>query len=293
MTTQAGTPVVVGVDGSARSLDAVDRAAAQAASHRRPLRVVHAMNWPTVRVMQPPGVTGAPPLPFQEQAGSLVSDAVRHAGKAVPELEVTGEVRTGPAVPVLMDESLRAYRIVIGDRGLGGFTGLLAGSVAVQMAAHGACPIVVIRGGHRLAGPVVVGVDGSSTSARALDFAAEEAALRAADLVAVHTWLTPPLVGPVGTMPLAYDPLLMAVDEHRVLAEALAGTADRYPDVPIREVAVPGSAARVLRDWSRSAQLLVVGSRGHGGFAGLLLGSVGQHLIHHAACPVAVVRTAG
>jgi nucleotide-binding universal stress UspA family protein len=285
--------VVVGVDGSARALLAVEAAAAQAALHRRPLRIVHAMQWPALPVAGPPGTTEAPPMAFQTQAEAALSDAVRLAGKTTPRVDMTSELLIGAPVPILLAESRRAYRVVLGDRGVGGFAGLLTGSVAAQTAAHAACPVVVVRDEDRQTGPVVVGVDGSAASRRALDFAVEEAALRGADLVAVHTWLSPPLIGPAGMMPLAYDPPPVAAEERRVLAESLAGIAERYPDVVIRRESTPGAAAKVLRDRSRDAQLIVVGSRGRGGFAGLLLGSVSQDLIHHAACPVAVVRTAG
>jgi nucleotide-binding universal stress UspA family protein len=286
--------VVVGIDGSARSLQAVDSAVAQAALHHRPLRIVLAMSWPSLPVAGPPGVVPEPPPAVREQAEAALAEAVRQAEKAVPPVTVTGEVRTGAPVPVLLDESRGAYRMVIGDRGHGGFAGLLAGSVAVHLTAHGACPVVVVRGERRPAGPVVVGMDGSALSAEALDFAVEEAALRGAELVAVHAWLPPPVVGPVGLMPVppGYEPQVLAAEEQRVLAEALAGIGSRYPDVTIRRESLPGAPAKVLRDRSETAQLVVVGSRGRGAFTGMLLGSVGQHLIHHAACPVAVIRPA-
>jgi nucleotide-binding universal stress UspA family protein len=126
----------------------------------------------------------------------------------------------------------------------------------------------------------------------ALEFAAEEAALRGAELVALHAWN-----GNDGTelnadLPMTYEFWSGEEEEQRVLAEAVAGLTDRYPDLRIRRQVRRGSARRILRDWSLSAQLVVVGDRGHGGFAGLVLGSVSQHLLLRAGCPTAVVRPA-
>lgn len=290
MTSTTGAPVVVGIDGSPAALAAVEIAAAEAALRRRPLRIVHAFVWPTISTAYPPAALGTSLPVFRDRAEVFVADAVQLAEKVAPEVAVTGEVQDGPAVPVLLDESRRAHLVVLGDRGLGGFAGLILGSVAVQMATHGRCPVLVVRGERRSGGPVVVGVDGSRTSARAFAFAVEEAALRGTDVLAVHTWQMPAVAGPAEVMPLVYDVALVEDEERRVLGEAVAGVAERYPDVVVRQEVVRGAAGRALVERSRGAQLVVVGDRGHGGFIGLLLGSVSQHLIHHAGCPVAVVR---
>jgi nucleotide-binding universal stress UspA family protein len=290
MSTVAGAPVVVGIDGSPRSLDAVMMAATEAALRHRPLRIVHAFIWPMVRIGRLPGMPSLSLLPFEEQARRYLDEAVRVAAEAASEVPVTADLITGAAAPVLLAESRDADLIVLGDRGLGAFTGLIVGSVAVQIAAHGHCPVLVVRGESRSAGPVVVGVDGSETSARAVAFATEEAARRGAELVAVHTWRFPPSLSPGDMLPLVYDASLLEEEERRGLAESLSGLSESYPDLRIRQEATYGPAARVLTEWSRIAQLVVVGDRGHGGFTGLMLGSVSQHLIYNAECPVAVVR---
>jgi nucleotide-binding universal stress UspA family protein len=130
------------------------------------------------------------------------------------------------------------------------------------------------------------------TSSAALDFAAEEAVLRGTELVALHSWS-----GNDGTelnagLPMTYEFWAGEEEERRVLAEALAGVAERHPDLRIRRQVRRGSARRLLHDWSLTSQLVVVGDRGHGGLAGLLLGSVSQHLLLRAGCPTAVVRPA-
>ncbi|MFG3712606.1 universal stress protein [Micromonospora sp. NPDC047730] len=290
MTSNTGAPVVVGVDGSAAALDAVRAAAREAAQRQRPLRVVHAFIWPLTRVPVDP-VPGAPTgAGLRNQAERYVAEAVAEAGKAAPEVAVTGAVVDGAATPVLLDESRDAALVVLGHRGLGGFAGLLIGSVTVQVSAHALCPVLVVRGEPRADGPVVVGVDGSANSTEAVAFAFEEASHRGAPLLAVQAWLFPSPVGPGDILPLVYDLDAYAAEEERVLAESVAGFAERYPDVPVRHRLVRGSPARVLVDESKAAQLVVVGARGRGPLSGLLLGSVSHAVLHHAHSPLAIVR---
>jgi nucleotide-binding universal stress UspA family protein len=182
--------------------------------------------------------------------------------------------------------------LVIGDRGLGGFGSLLLGSVALHTTAHAACPVLVVRGPHRSTGPVVVGVDGSAGSATAVGFAIEEASRRKTDLLAVHAWGIFQAVSQKDTMPPAYEPEVLRDEEQRVLSESLAGWAERYPEVTVRQDLAHERPAAALIARSQTAQLVVTGARGRGGFAGLLLGSVSQTVMHHAGCPVVVVRAA-
>jgi nucleotide-binding universal stress UspA family protein len=202
---------------------------------------------------------------------------------------VTTEIRDGYAVPVL-HHARQAPLVVLGDRGLGGFSGLIVGSVAVQVAAHAACPVLVARGSAHLDGPVVVGVDGSEVSDHAVGFAFEEASLRRASLRAVLAWRYPVSTGPGDMLPLVYDSAELAAEEELALAEATAGWSERYPDVDVIRHLDRGRPSKVLVQESAGAQLVVVGARGRGGFTGLLLGSVSHAVLHHAQCPVAVVH---
>jgi nucleotide-binding universal stress UspA family protein len=290
MTTSPSAPVVVGVDGSDSSLAAVRAAVREAAFRGRPLRVVHAFVWPLVHAPMAGLPIETPDAGLRHDAEQIVRDAVAEAAKLEPDLAVTGEVITGGAAATVVAESRDAVLVVLGDRGLGGFTGLLLGSIAVQAAAHGACPVLVVRGDGRPAGPVVVGVDGSSTSDAAIGLAFEEAAARNAELVAVHFWTGPISTGPGDMLPLVYDYDDVEADEVRLLAESLAGWRERYPDVSVTRRVIRGHPAPGLVEESAQAQLIIVGARGRGGFAGLLLGSVSQALIHHAHCPVAIAR---
>jgi nucleotide-binding universal stress UspA family protein len=216
-----------------------------------------------------------------------VAAAARAARAAAPEVPVEQVVLDGSAVRSLLDESADAQLVVLGDRGLGGVVGLLAGSVAVALAARGACPVVVVRGSTPVEGPVVVGVDGSSISEGAVAVAFEAAAVRGVSLVAVHAWrdlLTSP-----GPYPVP-DRVALEQQGRAELAERLAGWCGKYPDVVVRRVVVPAGPARALVEQSMAAQLVVLGSHGRGGLGVLLLGSVSNAVLHRSGCPVMIVR---
>jgi len=217
----------------------------------------------------------------------------RHAG-----LDVTSEVVLGGPAGVLVGESERASVVVVGNRGHGGFASLLAGSVATQLVTHAHGPVIVVRPGTDPAAattqPVVVGVDGLDRTEPALEFAFEEAASRGVQLTAVHVWAEPPRPGADAFKPVDYDPDEARQEATRVLAEALAGLQEKYLEVPVsRELIRSSDPASHLLHASQSAGLVVVGSRGRGELSGLLLGSVGQNLVHHASSPVAVVHATG
>ncbi|MET8467465.1 universal stress protein, partial [Micromonospora zamorensis] len=232
MTNRSGAPVVVAVDGSTSALEAVRVAAREAATRGRPLRVVHAFIWSLYGVSLEPAPGAPVNAGFRHQAEQLVAEAVTEAAKVAPELAVTGAIVEGAPTPMLLVEARDAALLVLGSRGLGGFGGLLIGSVAVQVSARADCPVLVVKGEARADGPVLVGVDGSDLSAQALGFAFEEASLRGTDLVAVHAWIIP--AAPSDLLPIANDVEALVAEEERVLAEAIAGWSERYPDVPVR-----------------------------------------------------------
>ena len=286
----AGAAVVVGVDGSETSMAAVRLAARLAAERDRPLRVVHAFIWPQLHVPLGPSPEGPPEGGFTNAAARIVSDAVAEATRVEPKIGVTGEVIDGSASPVLLGEAADAAMMVLGDRGLGGFTGLLIGSVAIQMAAHAACPVVVMRGTAALDRDILVGVEGRLEEEAALAFAFDEAARRGVGVRALHAYTHPVAAEPGDMLPLVYSEEELLAQESAVLAESLAGWRERYPEVNVTRLVVRGRPGKVLVQATDRVSMVVVGSRGRGGFAGLLLGSVSQALLHHAACPVVVVR---
>jgi nucleotide-binding universal stress UspA family protein len=288
--------VVVGVDGSASGLAAVDVAAREAGLRGAGLRVVHAFVWPAMHVPLGPSPLGPPEGGLQNMVDRLVAEAVERARTAAPEVDVSHVVVTGEPLTVLEAQSRAAELVVVGSRGMGGFVGLLVGSTAVHLAAHSRCPVLVVREQPHTDGPVVLAVDGSVAGEKAVDFAFAEAALRDAPLLALHAWTTwnAPMPAPRDPAePYANPSGALAAEEERLLFEALAGRKERYPGVVVEHQVVHGGTREALIEASRSAQLLVVGARGRGGFTGLLLGSVSQALLHHAHCPVAVVRGAG
>ncbi len=289
------SPVVVGVDGSVSAVRAARWAAAQAAGRGLPLRLVHAYDIP---VGYAPGIVA--PVSVRNALRERGWHWVRQARDAVVEVAPGSQpglaVVRGMPVPVLVDQSRNASLVVLGDRGLGGFTGLLVGSTSVAVTGRALCPVVVVRGPDEnadppVAGPVVVGVDGTPAGETAIAFAFEQAARHGRELIAVHTWTDTLLEAALVGDSAALDLRPLQQGAYELLAERLAGWQEKYPEVKVvREVVHDRPASALLR-YATEAALVVVGSRGRGGFRGLLLGSTSQHLLHHAPCPVAVVRT--
>jgi len=278
-------PVVVGVDGSSSALDAVRWAAREAARRGTPLQLISAFSWHDARHI---GDHGHYREVMLRRTREAVSEAAETAAEAAPGVEVTERVVDGFPVPRLVAASRHAGLVVIGDRGLGGFSSLLVGSVAIGLAAHAECPVVVVRGERPSEnGPVVVGIDGSPVSEEALAFAFAAADTRKVPLVAVHAWTDSVLDAAVVPL-LGWDAIETV--EQLLLAERLAGWGEKYPDVEVRRVVARDRPAHALTKQADGAQLVVVGSHGRGSAVGLVLGSVSHAVLHHAPCPVAVVR---
>jgi nucleotide-binding universal stress UspA family protein len=286
-------PIVVGYDGSSGAEAALRWAIEEAGRTGVPIRVVQVVETPLHVAAVAPGVGVFPDAELRRDAEVALAVTVEKVRADNPEVAVTGGVLPEPTVPALLEQSHRAALVVLGSRGHGGFAGLLLGSVGVAVSGHAHCPVVVVRGTARPAGsgaPVVVGVDGSPDSLLAAAYGFEQAAEHGVGVEAVHAW-TPPAPPWRSTIrPLAPDADELEQAELHLLNAALAGLRTAYPGVPTRTRVVAGGAAHALVEASRTAQLVVVGSRGMGGFRGLLLGSVSQQLLHHADCPVAVIR---
>ncbi|MDO3684831.1 universal stress protein [Micromonospora sp. C28ISP2-4] len=281
--------ILVGYDGSSDAAVALNWALDEAGRSGRPVRLAYVFEWLTVTGWIGPGVAPGvwPDEAARQQVEELVRKAAADAAADRPGLTVYGEVFDGPPALVLQERSADAGMLVLGSRGHGGFGGLLAGSTAVSVTAHAHCPVVVVRDGQAAtSGPVVAGSDGSESALRALGFAVERAAQRDVPLRVLRVW------DPPGDrwVPPDFDPEQVAASERAAAEAELAPWREGFPDVPVEIEAVPGSASALLVEASRSAQLVVVGSRGRGGLRGMLLGSVSQQLIQHSHCPVAVVR---
>ncbi|WP_406054690.1 universal stress protein [Kribbella sp. NBC_00889] len=291
MSTQPA-PIIVGYDGSPASHDALRWATAAAVRAMAPLRIVEAFELVVYSRPSPGQVVPLQGLQTAREKGlSALAEGIRlHQ----PDLTVETVLAGGSAAGALLAEAEHARLVVLGSRGLGGWTGLLVGSVAVQVTTHAQCPVIVIPPDlrpHAHEGPtVVIGVDGSKASARAIEFAFDQAEALNARVVAIHTWTSPFLTFANGASMLQFDAEKVEAESRLLVAESVAGAAADHPDVPWTTELASGSAARALVRRSESADLVVVGSRGRGGFTGLLLGSVSQSVLHHTQSPIAVVR---
>jgi len=288
MTTVIRPRVVVGYDTSEYAAAALDAAAMQAVRRRLPLHLVHALGVRPYAELFPAGEMAVDTIPWHAAAEAQLDEIAAELRARYPGLDTTRCVRMSSPTVLLLEQARAAEMLVVGARGNGGFVGLTVGGVGAQVAAHALCPVLVVRPAARPGGPVVVGVDGSAGSEPAIGFAFEQAAARGAELVALHAYLPWAYETPE-TEDLPSD-VVHDDDARRVLSEAVAGWADKYPDVRVQLSVQRRQPTAALVDASARAQLLVVGSRGLGGFRGMLIGSVSQTVLHHAACPVAVAR---
>lgn len=279
-------PIVVGYDGSSSADAAVDWAVAEGVRTATPVVLAYAFEWPTSAGPMMPGPAAWPDAASRRDAETMVRVAAAEAVERYPQADVTAIVLDGPAAIRLREKSRGAALLVVGNRGHGGFADLLLGSTSVAVSAHAHCPVVVVRGNVVTDAPVVVGVDGSEASLQALRFAVEQAANRGVTLRVVRAW-SPPAPR---WRPLAFDPLEIVAAERAVLDDELILWREKYPEVTMSAETVGDHPGRFLVEASRTASLVVVGSRGRGGFTGMLLGSVSQQLLHHSHSPVAVIR---
>ncbi|MQA07242.1 MAG: universal stress protein [Pseudonocardiaceae bacterium] len=291
-----GDAIVVGTDGSDPSLRAVRWAATEAVLRSAPLLVLHAIGVPDFLSSLPESPENHLLESLEKNAAELLRLAAETAEQAAPGVRVSTKSTMDASVPALIDMSGSARMIVLGKSGRGGFRGLLVGSTTATLTGYARCPVVAIRGrgsgGLLMSDPIVVGVDGSPLSDMAIALAFEEAALRGAPLVAVHAWSDADTAAVFSASRMHFDWEPLEDAEKRVLAENLAGWQQKYPDVPVRRVLVRDKPRNHLLTRSAEAGLIVVGSRGRGGFGGLMmLGSTGYALIHHARCPVMVARS--
>jgi nucleotide-binding universal stress UspA family protein len=284
--------IVVGIDDSPAAKLAVQWAARDAELRSIPLTLVYAISpevatWPNVRL--PAGLARW----HRDHGRRLVDDAIKvveqasqHAGPA----EVHTEILPSAAVPTLVDLSKDAELLVIGAQGSGRWPGRLLGSVSSGLLRYAHCSVAIVHDEdplvpHASNAPVLVGIDGSSASESATALAFDEASRRNVGLVALHAYSD----ADVSEWPGIDWPANQSAAEE-VLAERLAGWQEQYPDVHVDRTVVCDKPARQLVQKSPDAQLVVVGSRGRGGFAGMLVGSVGETVAQMARIPVIVAR---
>jgi nucleotide-binding universal stress UspA family protein len=226
-------------------------------------------------------------------ARDVIADAITLARVSVTDgdrLEIASELRFGRPTPTLVDLSKVARMVVVGGHGRTGLHTRAVGSVTTGLIHHAHCPVAVVHDEEPGSSatdnhPVLLGIDGSRASEQATAIAFDEASCRGVDLVALHVWSDDDM-----SLAESLEESVMRTAAHKTLAESLAGWQDRYPDVSVRRLVDLDNPARSLLERSARAQLLVVGSHGRGGFAGMLLGSVGTGLAQAARIPVIIVR---
>jgi nucleotide-binding universal stress UspA family protein len=294
MSTQAkGYGIVVGVDGSPASNAAVCWAVHEAVMRQTPLTLVHVVNPETSPWAQAPLLDEF--AVWQENEGHRVlGDALKIAQDTAidsPQTSIESELMFLATVPALVDLSRKATLIAVGNSGRGALARGLLGSVSSSLVRRAHCPVAVIRDEEThmprpAEAPILVGIDGSPASELATAIAFDEASRRGVNLVAVHAWSGREIFELPGL-----DWSAVKAEEERILAEGLAGWQERYPDVTVHRLLVCDRPARVLVETSETAQLVVVGSHGRGGFAGMFLGSVSNAVVQSVHTPVIVARS--
>jgi nucleotide-binding universal stress UspA family protein len=283
-------PIIVGIDGSEPSLRAVDWAADEAALRGAGLRLVYASLWERYE-----GACLAHDLgkPSEEvMAQDIVDTAERRAHRRQPGVKVTTDLLPEEPEYALVRESRTALAVVVGCRGRSGLTETLLGSVSVMVAGHAHCPVIVLRGSHDnqarsgVRGRILLGVGEKPAGTAAVRFATEEALLRGVPLEAVRAWRRP-------VHETTGHPLIVGEPAHLCEQQAVEALEEALRDVPegleVQRRTVEARARDALLAASREADLLVVGARRRHGHFGLQLGRVTHGVLHHAACPVAVV----
>ncbi len=288
----AGT-IVVGVDSSDSSMRALAWAAEQAAAERRALTLVH-----TCHAVTPAYMDAA--IAYPEEArralrtqGQKILDAARaEVERTAPGVVVEEIFQFADPREVLLELSAQAAMVVLGSRGRGTVRSLLLGSVGTALVRHAECPVVVHRPGNpgTVRHGIAVGIDASEESLEVLEFAYREASLRRLPLTVVHAYWDV-RTGAAADYPIT-DTVVDVESERLLVAEAVAGMSEKYPDVPVGTRMEMGLAQRVLVRLSERMNLVVVGTHRASRIAQLVMGSVSLAVVEHAACPVAVVPMA-
>ena len=287
--------IVVGFDGSESSTNALQWAAHEAVLRNVTLTVVHVIDTPPWNLLAVGGpvapVPDEPGLRHRQGAQKVIDQAMAvieacTAADARPHVE--SQVFFAAPVPTLVQLSKDAQMLVVGRHGRGRLRRLLLGSVSTGLLYHAHCPVAVIHDDAPLPDPqlpVLVGVDGSLVSEQATELAFDEASRRGVELIAFHAWSDAEVLDYI-----EFDWPAIQPDAEETLAERLAGWPERYPDVRVRRVVEPHQPTANLLKLAESAQLVVLGSHGRGGFAGMVLGSVSATVARASRTPVIVTR---
>jgi nucleotide-binding universal stress UspA family protein len=290
------TRIVVGVDHSQASESALRWALASAAQRGAIVRVVHVCELSHSPVRSEDDFESR--LEYQVRASGqrLLDESLEFAKKNHPGVDVSTHLAVGVARHLLLEESANADTIVVGNRGTGGFAGLLLGSTPLHLASRAHCAVVAVPAASIDRTPgrgVVVGIDDPENAGLALEFGFREARELREPLIALHAWQLPAVAAAGPVAPLADDVQLAEGELRLWLEESLRPWTTRYPDVGLKRIVTLGHPAEALTEEARHARLLVVGAHSRGDVQSLILGSVSQAVLYHARharCPVAIVR---
>lgn len=288
MVTELFPTIVIGVDGSPGGASALQWGLAYAERQHAPVRLVHTFA-PSMWDLR---IGGGNDIGYVGDALSaerdLLERALEQAKSGHPNLSITSRLVDDAAAAALIEQSREAAVVVLGAHGARGFSKLVAGSTTMNVASHAECTVVSVptqpADAARGTG-IVVGVDGSEATQRAVAFALREAAATAQPLTAIHAW-----VDPVTMSPMTQDTAGYSLAREQALMELLAPLLEQHPEVSVALSVVRENPVHALANAAKAAQLLVVGSRGRGALRSLILGSVSHGVLHLATCPVAVVH---
>ncbi len=281
--------IVVGVDGSPMGNFALTWAIQRASARHLPIHLIHA--YASDLSLLGFGA-GTDTSSVQAEGERLLQSAAARVHAYDRDIEVSSSCTRGFASRALVKASHEAKMVVVGSHGQGGyFSGTPYGAVALQVATHASCPVAVVGHGDTGAAPfgrVLVGVDGSELSLKALREAFDHAEVREAELVVLHAWQAQDTDDPTLAAGSDWPAYESAQEElvNRTIGEQRA----THPEVKVTQEVLLGDPTRLLREHAAEADLVVVGSRGLGGFPGLLLGSVAAGILSRTACPVLIVR---
>lgn len=291
MTNEIPGSVIVGVDGSRHSREALTEAIHLARLENRPLHILHAVDPALWAAYTDPAGFSIEDLreSLDVTAEEIVSEALTAASEELERSRISTARVSGDPRHVLVDASNGAAVLVVGARGRGAFRPMTLGSVSTWLSQHAACPLVVARARPSdVVDGVVVGVDGTPLSSAAIEFAFQQASVRKLPLTVVHC-LEEVFQGGYGVFNQPDEDLDDLAGHRLAVAESLAGWREHFPDVEVRVELHRGRASTFLAHLSPSPTLLVVGSRHRSRLGALLGGSVSRATVEHATCSVAVV----
>ncbi|EAP97797.1 universal stress protein family protein [Janibacter sp. HTCC2649] len=273
--------IVVGVHNRPSDDNAISQGIRQARLSHRPLHLIHALS---------PGIVPWT-AEYIETKNLALKECRDRAAEKASDLDISCTLHVDEPAGVLVEASRSAALVILGSSGHSRSVDVARTAITRKVISHAASPVLVTPQFVEWdeSGRIVVGVDATEHSMPALEWAFAEAAARNARLLAIQTWWWEAPASSLGGNSWDGDEVEVAESQRIQLTEMLAGWREKYPEVRVETWVTRGRAARVLEELSATARLVVVGTRGRGGFAGLLLGSVSDHVAHHGQCPVVVV----